>query len=103
MKELEISPELQIEINRAEWIQALRVNGHRQCELEPLLLISVNQCALTLVTAIGGPSYYLCGYKEIYKWLGIDGIQKGKQIWRDNDGGWTFAQIADAATQGRYW
>ena len=30
-KQPEISPELQIEINRQLWIQALRDNGHRQC------------------------------------------------------------------------
>lgn len=102
-KSPDVTPELQIQINRAKWIQALRENGHRQCvcwgELE-------KACAVHIASELAG--FTDNDHGNVYTWLGTQRLAEdlrplGARIWRDNDAGWTFGQIADAAEQGRYW
>jgi len=95
-KSPDITPALQIEINRANqiqknrdaWIKALRENGHRQCQ--GALIIHSKVCALGLAFEMFGNWH-----------LSIAPLRTAISV--DNDAGWTFAQIADAAEQGRYW
>ena len=111
MKNLEISPELQIEINRAKWIQALQENGHRQCIFWGG--DSVHVCALELVEEVAEfddelEHPFTDQHDRAFDWLGIDNHNFAKRlratgIYDDNDAGWTFAQIADAVIGGRYW
>lgn len=112
MKNLEISPELQIEINRRLWIQALRENGDRQitrgiwysCD-------SKDVCAAGLAMELAGSNMELAVCVDInqcrhVRKLGLKflGIPTFAIISMDNDHRkLTFAQIADAAEQGQYW
>ena len=100
MKELKSSPELQIEINRAKWIQSLRENGDRKITKIWYRRETNGVCAngLAIEMSLGSPC--IGTGRDAAKFLGIEFIMK---IAHDNDAGWSFAQIADAAQQGRYW
>lgn len=97
-KSSDITPELQIEINRRLWIQALRENGHRQCKgVSSKGLVCAMNLAPEFIVRLPG--------KSMQHSLGMhnDGSRDLLLAARDNDAGWTFARIADAAEQGRYW
>ena len=103
-KSPDITPELQIEINRAEWIQALRENGHRQSKKGWMYGFD-EVCALGLALELGGfPKHSGLRFTNAHRWLGSKFSQDCLTlISGDNDKGWTFVQIADAAKNGRYW
>ena len=93
----EIPSQLQIEINRQLWIQALRDNEHRQCTRALRRVIGNMVCAYGLAENI----LKVTAYSGVSEALGIGMGKPGP--YKDNDNGWTFTQIADAAERGRYW
>lgn len=95
MKDFEISHELQIEINRRLWIQALRENGHRQ-NRGTLSDDDGNVCALGLASEVLG-CWTMLGQLK-HNPVGALALPA-----QDNDDGWDFSRIAGAAEQGRYW
>ncbi len=98
----EIPPQRQIEINRAEWIQALRENGHRQCIGWGR---GGSHCAISLLIELAGidSSIPFAWVEQATVWLGAPPQMALWPVAVDNDKGRTFGQIADAAEQGRYW
>ena len=95
MKNLEISPELQIQINRQLWIQALRTEGSRQCHgVKDKHFVCAINLAPEFIVMLGSVQSSL-------------GMRRSKRTLllaaQDNDSGWTYAQIATAAEAGRYW
>lgn len=94
-KSPEVSKELQIEINRSIWIQALRQNGHRQIR-EHISDGRGNVCALGLAAEVLGCWTRLGHFKP-----NVEGALALPA--QDNDNGWSFARIADAAEARRYW
>ena len=98
-KQPKISTETQIQINRTLWIQALRENGDRQCKgISTKGFVCAMSLAPEFVVRLPGVS--------MQRSLGMNCNGDKETLLlaaRDNDAGWTFAQIADAAEQGRYW
>lgn len=103
-KSPDITPELQIEINRRLWIEALRENEYRQCK-QGWTHGNHGVCALGVALELGRfPIFYGQRFNNSHRWLGIKFVgARFSDIAKDNDRGWTFIQIADAAEQGRYW
>ena len=99
--------------NRQRWIQALKENGSEQCMGWNFNSFHSKVCALQLILTLtpliswkkpikGGGALPTPPYREIEEWLGI-GENKLSFIFDNNDKGWTFAEIADAAEAEAYW